>query len=133
MARNPTPDLAGALAAMKSQTGRGRGRKSEMYRWMDARHDALAAAFAKEPPSWTGLAKFFTEAGMLTADGLPQTAASVRSTWMRVTQTRARRAAVVGRLTVVDPAPEMTIADDAVVQPGAEPLPQTFTPIGAKK
>jgi hypothetical protein len=102
---------------------------------MEARHDALVAAFAKEPPSWTGLAKFFSDAGMLTADGLPQTAASVRSTWMRVTQTRARRAAALPRTALVDSGPD-TFADDehtATAHPGTEALPDTFTPIGAKK
>jgi hypothetical protein len=51
---------------------------------MAARHDALAAAFAREPPSWVGLAKFFADAGMKTAEGVPPTPASVRATWLRV-------------------------------------------------
>jgi hypothetical protein len=93
MTLKPSPDLASALKAMRQAPGRGRGRKSEIYRWMAARHDAMAAAFAKEPPAWTALAKFLAEAGMRTAEGLPPTAASVRSTWMRVTQQAARRAA----------------------------------------
>jgi hypothetical protein len=136
MSRKPTPDIASALAAMKQSSGRGRGRKSEIYRWMDARHDALMAAFAKEPPSWTGLARFFNEAGMLSADGFPQTPASVRSTWIRVTTTRTRRRAAThmhmpaaGSVDAFqNPAP-----DDDDHHPGSDPLPESFTPIGAKK
>jgi hypothetical protein len=87
-------DTAAVLAVTRRTPGRGRGRKSALYLWMAARHDALAAGFAKEPPSWTALAQFFTEQGMLSTDGLPQSAASVRSTWVRVTQAAARRKAL---------------------------------------
>jgi hypothetical protein len=97
MTLKPPPDLASALIAMRQAPGRGRGRKSEIYRWMAARHDAMAAAFAKEPPSWTALAKFLADAGMRTAEDLPPTPASVRSTWIRVTQQAARRTAVAGQ------------------------------------
>jgi hypothetical protein len=137
MSLKPTPDTASALAASKQASGRGRGRKSDIYKWMDARHDALAAALAKDPPSWTGLARFFNEAGMLSADGLLQTPASVRSTWIRVTQTRTRRMAIARARTPAagdhadlfqPPAPS-----DDDNQPGGEPLPESFTPIGAKK
>ena len=135
MTRKLTLDLASALAAMKQVSGRGRGRKSEIYRWMDARHDALAAAFAKEPPSWTGLARAFNDAGMLSADGLPQTPASVRSTWMRVTQTRERRKAVTPAPAFADQAEDRrpALPDDDDHASGSEPLPASFTPIGAKK
>jgi hypothetical protein len=97
MTLKPSPDLAAALKAMRQAPGRGRGRKSDVYRWMAARHDAMAAAFANEPPSWTALAKFLADAGMRTADGLPPTPASVRSTWIRVNQQAARQTVAAGQ------------------------------------
>jgi hypothetical protein len=127
MARNPDLNIASVLAVTKRTPGRGRGRKSELYRWMAARHDALAAGFAKDPPSWTGLAKFFTDAGMLSTDGLPQTAASVRSTWIRVTQAAARKKAVSGAGSSVEAPtrtddPDLTAALDLPQQDPSPPL-----------
>ena len=139
MARNNDPDTAAVLAVTRRTPGRGRGRKSDLYRWMAARHDALAEGFAKEPPSWTALAKFFTERGMLSTDGLPQTAASVRATWVRVTQAAARRQPlrqgahpVVAADSPPDPQPPETGSDND--RPGTEPPPvnMTFTPIRGK-
>src|ERR1700709_1460426 len=122
MARK-TPDLAAALAAMKQASGRGRGRKSDVYQWMAARYDGLAEAFAKDPPSWTGLAKFFTDNGMLTADGLPQTAASVRSIWVRLEQAKRRRKTLIDRQpTMPLSGPSVHSAVTASTRP-ARPLP----------
>ena len=53
-----SPDLAGALAAMRAVPLRGRGHSSSAYQWLHARHDALAAAFAESPPSWQALADY---------------------------------------------------------------------------
>jgi hypothetical protein len=91
MNRSPTPDIADALAAMRMASGRGRGRKSEVYRWMAQHYDELAGAFAQEGGSWTALAGFLSNQGMRTADGLPLSAASVRSVWVRLSQTRGRQ------------------------------------------
>jgi hypothetical protein len=91
MAAKKNLDLAGALDAMRKAPGRGKGRKSAIYQWMAARYDALAAAFAEEPPSWTGLAKYFADGGLMGTDGLPPTPAAVRATWLRVASSMERK------------------------------------------
>lgn len=90
MAKKPL-DITSVLAAMRQSPGRGLGRKSKIYRWMEARYDALSDAFAKEPPSWTGLARYLSEEGFLGTDGLAPTPAAVRSTWLRVETSMKRR------------------------------------------
>ena len=127
MARKPDADLASALAAMRQASGRGRGRKSAIYQWMAVRHADLVAAFKKEPPSWTGLAKFFADHGMMSADGLPPTAAAVRSTWMRVDQTATRRKAARNPVAPPDdhaPRPSRDVRGD-----DDEPLPDDGPPL----
>jgi hypothetical protein len=93
MSKSHAPTIADAFAAMRQAGGRGRGRKSAVYEWMAEHYEELAQGFILEPPSWTALATFFTGHGMLTADGLPQTAASVRSVWVRLSSSRDRRGA----------------------------------------
>src|ERR1700757_3154219 len=93
MSKKP-PDLAGALAAMRAAPVRGRGHRSSAYQWLHARHDALAAAFAERPPSWKALADYLGANGITGADGRPPTASALRSAWLRVTVSVARRRAV---------------------------------------
>src|SRR5580704_2950856 len=85
------PDVAGALAAMRSAPAVGRGRKSEAYEWLHARHKALAQAFAERPPSWKALAVYLGENGITGGNGKPPTAAALRSAWLRVLGNVARR------------------------------------------
>jgi hypothetical protein len=81
-----TDDIDAALAAMRQSATKGRGRKSAPYQWLAARHDALVAAFAEEPPSWPALAAFLAERGIMNADGKPPTAEGLRKVWLRVRQ-----------------------------------------------
>lgn len=135
MAKTKHLDVAGALAAMRQAPGRGRGRKSEIYRWMAARYDALSAAFEKEPPSWTGLARYFAEGGMMGTDGLPPSAAAVRSAWLRVSEAmnRKRRRPSAPQTTAEPEVPAQPHDDDPA---GDEPIPSdfptTFTPVRRK-
>jgi hypothetical protein len=89
-----SPDLAGALAAMRAAPLRGRGHRSSAYQWLHARHDALAAAFAERPPSWQALADYLGANGITGADGRSPTASALRSAWSRVTANIARRRVV---------------------------------------
>ena len=90
----PSPDLAGALAAMRAVPLRGRGHRSSAYQWLHARHDALAAAFAESPPSWQALADYLGAHGITGADERSLTATALRSAWQRVTANVTRRRAV---------------------------------------
>ena len=63
------PDVAGALAAMRSTPTRGRGHTSPAYEWLHKRHGALAQAFAERPPSWKALAVYLGQNGVMGADG----------------------------------------------------------------
>ena len=89
-----SPDLAGALAAMRAVPLRGRGHSSSAYQWLHARHDALAAAFAESRPSWQALADYLGAHGITGADERSLTATALRSAWQRVTADVARRRAV---------------------------------------
>jgi hypothetical protein len=91
------PDVAGALAAMRSAPAVGRGRKSEAYEWLHARHDVLAQAFAERPPSWKALAVYLGENGIKGGNGKPPTAAALRSAWLRVLGNVARRRSSQGK------------------------------------
>lgn len=85
-----TPDLAGALAAMKTAS-RGPGIKSPVYAWLASHHDALTAAFAKQAPSWKALAKYLADGGITNANGVAPTPTTVRSSWLRVEADIARK------------------------------------------
>ena len=87
-----SPDLAGALAAMRAVPLRGRGHSSSAYQWLHARHDALVAAFAESPPSWQALADYLGAHGITGADERSLTATALRSAWQRVTANVRRRA-----------------------------------------
>jgi hypothetical protein len=135
--KSPGPDLAGALAAMRRSPARGRGRKSPVYLWLAARHDPLAAAFAREAPSWAALARYLGEGGVTGSDGLPPTAASVRSAWLRVVEATARRRARAAAKGQAPAAPEAATAgpahDGDDDPPGPEPAPPSFTFLKDKK
>jgi hypothetical protein len=87
-----TPDVAGALEAMKAVV-RGPRIKSPVYEWLHARYDPLSAAFAERSPSWKALAKYLADGGIMNADGVAPTPAAVRSSWLRVEADIARRRA----------------------------------------
>lgn len=105
-----SPDLKGALEAMKSAS-RGPRRKSPVYEWLAAKHDALATAFRTSQPSWKALAEYLGNGGVMGADGVPATPAAVRSTWLRVQADRARKRQPGNRAPSLTPLP--------VVQPSA--------------
>jgi hypothetical protein len=106
-----TPDVAGALEAMKSAS-RGPGVRSPVYEWLAAQHDALSAAFAKRPPSWKALARYLADGGIMNVDGRPPTPASVRSSWIRLEVDIAKRRNRSGLR-----------ADDPLPPPGRVPMP----------
>jgi hypothetical protein len=84
------PDVAGALAAMRSVT-RGPRNRSPIYGWLEARYDALAEAFKSEPPKWKALAKYLGDGGVLNSDGERPSPAAVRSSWTRLEADVARK------------------------------------------
>jgi hypothetical protein len=86
----PEPDTAGAIMAMKARA-RGPRRKSPIYEWLAARHDELAAAFRKTPPSWTALADYLGQGGVMNVDGALPTPSAVRTSWLRVEADLARK------------------------------------------
>jgi hypothetical protein len=90
------PDVAGALAAMNKAKAGGRGRKSAVYLWLRKNHDALAAAFEINAPSWAAMADYLGKSGIMGGDGNRPTAAGVRSAWTRVVSDIARRRAAAG-------------------------------------
>jgi hypothetical protein len=91
MVDKPTaPNLAEALTAM-SATGRGPGRSSPVYQWLESNYDSLAAAFRRKPPSWTKLAGYLGEHGVTGAEGKGPTPETVRSAWRRLDAAKARR------------------------------------------
>jgi hypothetical protein len=104
------PDLAGALAAMAAPR-RGPRRTSQVYEWMAARYDGLAAAFRKKQPSWIALTEYLTEHGLTGADGKPASSAAVRSAWLRLDAAMLRKRADRSGL----PVPR-------AVAPGASPV-----------
>ena len=100
-----SPDLAGALAAMKAAS-RGPRRRSPVYLWLAEHHDALVNAFRQSQPSWTALADYLSTGGVMGADGIPAKPAAVRSTWLRVQADVARkRAKYTQQAVVADPIP----------------------------
>lgn len=126
-------EIAEALKAMRQAPRRGLGRKSAIYQWMEARHAALAAAFEKEPPSWTGLAKYFAGIGLMDTNGRPPTAAATRSAWLRVDATmRRQRQGAPDLRSKAPPSPVLAKDDDPS---GDTPLPDDFefTPIQGKR
>ncbi len=84
------PDTAGAIQAMKAAS-RGPRIKSPVYEWLAARHDELVAAFESQPPKWKALAAYLAQGGVKNADGQPPSAATVRTSWLRVEASMAAR------------------------------------------
>jgi hypothetical protein len=100
--RPPTPDLAGALAAMR-KADRRRGRPSPVHHWLEANYDGLAAAFRREPPSWTNLAAYLGEHGVTGVEGRRLSPAAVRAAWVRVDKARRRRRSTARSAEMSDP------------------------------
>jgi hypothetical protein len=100
--RPPAPDLAGALAAMK-KADRRRGRPSPVHQWLETNYDGLAAAFRREPPSWTNLADYLGEHGVMGLEGRRLSPAAVRAAWVRVDKAQRRRRSTARCAEVSDP------------------------------
>jgi hypothetical protein len=115
-----TPDLAGALQAMKAAS-RGPRKKSPIYAWLEVRYDDLSAAFRKDPPSWKNLARYLAEGGITNADGQTPTAAAVRTSWLRLEADIARKRSRSGRSR--PPADQPPAKTEAPAPPPAPNLP----------
>jgi hypothetical protein len=129
-----TPDLAGAIDAMKAIT-RGPRKKSPVSEWLSARYDGLSAAFRERPASWKALADYLGDGGVLNAEGQRPTASSVRSAWIRleaemIRKRGGRRGSLPSAGLVTAPAPSSPVQG---FMPGAgdddENLPDFSKPV----
>ena len=119
------PDMAGAVSAIAEARARGRGRKSPVYLWLRSRHDELEAAFEENAPSWSALAKYLGDGGVMSGDGTRPTATSVRNAWLRVRKAVAEQRRKRGR-PAGPPAP--AAVQDAPEAPEADELPAPSFP-----
>ena len=65
-------------------SARPHGNCTDLYRWLRAHHDKLAAELEAHRPSWTTVARGIEEAGITGRFGAPLTARTVRRVWVTV-------------------------------------------------
>jgi hypothetical protein len=82
-------DVAGIEAAISGARS-GRGRRSQVYAWMLAHREELAALFRRQPPSWDGIARYLGERGLQSGRGLPPSGESCRHAWRTVLRNHAK-------------------------------------------
>ncbi|QQP92726.1 hypothetical protein IGS68_30150 (plasmid) [Skermanella sp. TT6] len=105
---------------------RSASRRSPLYRWLHARHDAFAALIREDRPGWQALAGGFAGLGLLSPEGRPLTPEAVRHTWWRVRRDVAasRRAAPPAcRRDAVRTGPPSVAAPESPVTDRAAPGP----------
>jgi hypothetical protein len=117
------PTAAGAFQAMKA-VRRGPRVKGPVYEWLSSNYAELARGFRQTSPSWTGLAKYLADNGVLTVDGKPPTANSVRMTWLRVEADQVRRTRRSRA-----PSDDTHTADPPPAAPTSPPLQPTSVPV----
>lgn len=91
--RTTPPNVADAVAAMRSARAHGRGRKSAVYLWFLKNHDALVEAFALNAPAWADLAAYLGKQGLKDGNGNPPRARGTRDVWFRVRREVKQRSA----------------------------------------
>jgi len=100
----------------------GRGRRSQIYLWLRARHDQLVESFAETGPAWSSIAAHLGNIGLVGGWGKPPAPETVRKAWYLVRRDVAARAGsapgvVFARPTTsapVLPAPVIPLAGDPV-------------------
>jgi hypothetical protein len=115
----PADEFAKIVAANRSHGGR----RSPLYRWMRARHDALAASLEIDGPAWIRVTEALREAGLTDGAGKPPTLSRVRTTWYHVKRdvAAARTKAEAKRK------PSVAVAPVVVTTPQSSP-PDTWRP-----
>jgi hypothetical protein len=98
---------------------RRRGRRSPLYRWLNARADAFQMMLLEMQPTWQAVAGALAAQGLVDGTGKPPTAERVRQTWFKVRQSmpppKLEPQARAPCPAAAEPAPGPTIA--AAVQP----------------
>ncbi len=120
--RTILPNVADAVAVMRSAPARGRGRKSAIYLWFLKNHDALVEAFALNAPAWTDLAAYLSSQGLKDGNGNPPRARGTRDVWFRVRQEVKQRPPR-------EPPLVARQARDGETAPGVSPMPPVPRPL----
>ena len=87
MSKDAHPDVA-AMAEAVGSGALGRGRRSVLYRWFDARADAFGDILETQRPSWRDIAHWFAEQQITNAKGERLTPLLVKQTWQKVRRAR---------------------------------------------
>lgn len=90
-AKAPDAMLAAIAARLQANAGRGRGRRSALFRWMDANADAFSRLLADHQPTWASVADALAAEGLRDGNGQPPTAKRAMTTWADVQKARAAR------------------------------------------
>ena len=136
MAARKQPDAAGGpvgdvtqLITLLDQTAmRGRGRHSQLSRWLRAHHDAFVAMLADRQPGWDDLATALAALGLRDGDGKPPTGERARKAWWAVRRAKAVTASQVKPPAPPGPAGTITSAVTAAPLPTEAAAPQPETP-----
>jgi len=127
MAARKRSDAAGVggvtqLARLLDQRGmRGRGRRSQLSRWLRAHQDAFRALLADKQPGWDDLATALATLGLRDGDGKPPTGERARKAWWAVRRAKATTRASPDSPATPPPLPrdEIAPAAQAIPAPGA--------------
>jgi hypothetical protein len=66
----------------------GRGKRSKLFRWLDAHADDFQAFLDERNPSWTFIAQSFEGTDVADGTGKPPSATRARKVWLEVRQSR---------------------------------------------
>lgn len=114
----PAATVSGIVARLQQAPSRGRGRRSPVVLWLRQNRADLEAAFAVNAPAWGVIAAYLAESGIMSGDGSPPKAVTVRSAWLRVKAEAKKKAPAASGA----PSP-------SVVQPIEPPRPAPAAPV----
>jgi hypothetical protein len=105
------------------------GRHSPLYRWMRARHDALAAALEADGASWPTIAAMLASSGLTDGAGKPPTPERARKCWHQVRKDVAAARAKTDARRKPPPALAPIVATTPLPSPA---LPDPLRPTGGQ-
>lgn len=88
MPRKVPDEIQKMAARLEPSTGGGRGKRSELFRWIYDRADSFQTMLNEHQPSWESVAKVFADTKVRDGSGKLPSAERVRKAWLDVRQAK---------------------------------------------
>jgi hypothetical protein len=120
-----TTAVIGLVAENARARAIGRGRRSQLYLWLRAHHDQLAASFAEIGPAWGSIAAHLGNIGLVGGWGDPPAPETVRKAWYLVRRDVAANRAKSNGSAADDPTLVVTFTSQPASTSPVPPAPVT--------